>query len=42
MKIASDNTSPINDSTSTIENQNEQDPSFRTQSSRTVLTEVVT
>jgi len=41
MKINSDNTSPINNSTSTIDNANEQQASSRTQSSRTVLTEVV-
>ncbi len=37
MKIRSDNTSPINNSTSTIDNQNGQ----RSSSSRTILTEVV-
>ncbi|CAF1206188.1 unnamed protein product [Rotaria sordida] len=46
MKIRSDNTSPINNSTSTIDNQNNDHQngrrsSFRIQSSRTVLTEVV-
>lgn len=46
MKIASNNTSPINNSTSTIDNQNDghehgQNSSSRTQSSRTMLTEVV-
>jgi len=39
MKIRSDHTSPINDSTSTIENQN--DAQQRTHSSRTVLTEII-
>lgn len=47
MKIGSDNTSPINNSTSTIDNQNDghqngQSSSSRIQSSQTVLTEVVT
>jgi hypothetical protein len=41
MKIRSDNTSPINNSTSTIDNQNGQCSSSRTQSTRTILTEVV-
>jgi hypothetical protein len=43
MKITSDNTSPINDSTSTIDNENDgrQYSSSRIQSSRTILTEVV-
>ncbi|CAF1216673.1 unnamed protein product [Adineta steineri] len=46
MKIGSDNTSPINNSTSTIDNQNDgqrygQHSSPRTQSSRTVLTDVI-
>ena len=41
MKIGSDNTSPINDSTSTIDNQHQARSSPRTHSSRTVLTEVV-
>jgi hypothetical protein len=46
MKIESDNTSPINNSTSTIDNQNDdhQNPkrsSPRIQSSHTILTEVV-
>jgi hypothetical protein len=42
MKIENDNTSPIDNSTSTIDNHpNEQRSSFGTQSSRTVLTEVV-
>lgn len=46
MKIRSDNTSPINNNTSTIENPNDdhkngQRSSFRKHSSRTVLTEVV-
>jgi hypothetical protein len=39
--MENDNTSPINDSTSTIDNQHAQRSSSRTQSSRTVLTEVV-
>ncbi len=48
MKIGSDNTSPINNSTSTIDNQNDghengqHSSSSRIQSSHTVLTEVVT
>jgi len=37
MKIRSDNTSPINNSTSTIDNPNGQ----RSLSSRTILTEIV-
>ncbi len=46
MKTKSDNTSPINNSTSTIDNPNDgldngRNPCFRTQSSRTVLTEIV-
>ncbi len=46
MKLKSDNTSPINNSTSTIDNPNDgpengRNPSSRTQSLRTVLTEVV-
>jgi len=42
IKTGSDNTSPINNSTSTIDNQNDDhENGQRTQSSRTVLTEVV-
>jgi hypothetical protein len=46
MKIGSDNTSPINNSTSTIDNpnddhQNRKRLSSRIHSSRTILTEVV-
>jgi hypothetical protein len=45
MKIGSANTSPVNDSTSTIDTQGEvrkevQQASFRIQSSHTILTEV--
>jgi hypothetical protein len=39
MKLASDNTSPINNSTSTIDNQI--DDRRRTHSTRTSLTEIV-
>ncbi len=47
MKIASLNTSPINNSTSTIntqgdDNKTTQHSSFRVQSSHTVLTEIAT
>ena len=42
MKIGSDNTSPVNQSTSTIDNQHDhQHLISRTQSLRTILTEVV-
>jgi hypothetical protein len=47
MKIGSFNTSPINNSTSTLDTQGDgqksgQQSSFRIQSSHTVLTEIVT